>query len=53
MNINNEFIYYIGVLTIMCYVAYCFLGIVNKIFKEYNNLKGEYKKIYLKQKNNK
>lgn len=51
MNINNEFVYYIGVLTIMCYVAYCFLGIVNKIFKEYNNLKGEYKKIYLKQKN--
>lgn len=27
-----------------------FFGIVNKIFKEYNNLKGEYKKIYLKQK---
>lgn len=50
MNINNEFIYYIGVLTIMCYVAYCFLGIVNKIFKEYNNFKDEYKKIHLKKK---
>lgn len=34
MNINTEFIYYIGVLTIICYVSYCFLGIVNKIFEE-------------------
>lgn len=50
MNINTEFIYYIGVLTIICYVSYCFLGIVNKIFKEYNNFKDEYKKIHLKKK---